>query len=192
MNPIGLRLLVPALLTLICSVSAAAALQGENLLVPPLAGWQEAYKASGNGKNMVEYVPLGQSIDNWTEMATIEVFIGRGGYDPSTLQQKVAEGFRLNCDALHVDDLGGGLTSTLPAKRWVVSCSKVKETGLGEITYFEAISGKNNFYLVQRIWRGPAFDLAHAPVPPTKIKEWEQYMNGLAVCDSRDPARPCP
>ena len=190
MNPV--RLLLPALLALVFAVPAAAALQGENLLVPPLVGWQQAYKAAGNGKNMVEYVPAGETADNWTEMATIEVFLDSGGYDPAVLEQKVVEGFRLNCAGLHVDDLGGGMASKLPAKRWLTYCSKVKGLGVGEITYFEAISGKTNFYLIQRSWRGAPFDLASPPVTQTKVKEWEQYMNGLAVCDSRDPARPCP
>jgi len=190
MNPV--RLLLPALLALMFAVPAAAALQGENLLVPPLAGWQQAYKAAGNGKNMVEYVPAGETADNWTEMATIEVFLDSGGYDPAVLEQKVVEGFRLNCEALHVDDLGGGMASKLPAKRWLTYCSKVKGLGVGEITYFEAISGKTNFYLIQRSWRGAPFDIASPPITQTKVKEWEQYMNGLAVCDSRDPTRPCP
>jgi hypothetical protein len=181
-----------ALLLLASMLPGLAAMQGENLLVPPLQGWQEAYKASGNGKNMVEYVPNGQTVDSWNEMTTIEVFLRAGGYDPDKLEQKVADGFRLNCEALHVEDLGGGTTNGLKAKRWLTYCSKVKGLGVGEITYFQAISGKANFYLIQRIWRGAPFDLTHPPVTPAKLKEWEQYMNGLAVCDSADPTRPCP
>jgi len=181
-----------ALLLSASMLPALAALQGENLLVPPLPGWQQAYKASGNGKNMMEYVPNGQTSDSWTEMATILVFLGDGGRDPNKLELQVADGFRLNCEALHVEDLGGGTTNGLKAKRWITYCSKVKNLGVGEITYFQAISGKANFYLIQRIWRGAPFDLAHPPVSATKIAEWEKYMNGLAVCDSADPTRLCP
>ncbi len=172
---------------------ALAALQGENLLVPPIAGWIEAYRAAGNGIKLVEYVPAGQSVDSWSQMATIEVFFGHGGTKPNDLKQKVVEGFRQNCESLHVEDLGVGTASSLPAARWVTYCSKVKQLGKGEITYFQAIGGKDHFYLVQRIWRGAPFDLAKPlPIPQSMLKAWEAYLDQTSVCDSRDPKRPCP
>jgi hypothetical protein len=172
---------------------ARAALQGENLLVAPLPGWPQAYSAAGNGIKLVEYVPPGENADSWSQMATIEIFFGRGGMNPRDLERRVNEGFRQNCEALHVSDLGAGATSNLPAARWVVYCSKVKQLAKGEITYFQAISGKEHFYLVQRSWRGAAFDIAKLlPIPESLLKEWEAYLNQLSVCDSRDLQRPCP
>jgi hypothetical protein len=172
---------------------ALAALRGENLLVPPIPGWSQAYSAAGNGIKLLEYVPPGETVDSWSQMATIEIFFGHGGTKPRDLEQRVVEGFRQNCEAMHVTDLGAGTASSLPAARWVTYCSKVKQLGKGEITYFQAISGKDHFYLVQRSWRGPAFDIAKPlPIPETMLKEWETYLNQVSVCDSRDPTRPCP
>src|SRR5438477_10849935 len=104
-----------------------AALQGENLLLPPLPGCPQAYSAAGNGIKLVEYVPPGENAESWSQMATIEIFFGRGGMDPRDLEQRVSEGFRQNCEALHVSDLGAGATSNLPAARWVTYCSKVRQ-----------------------------------------------------------------
>ena len=172
---------------------ALAALQGENLLVPPIPGWVQAYSAAGHGIKLVEYVPSGENSDSWSQMATLIVFDGRGGMKPRNLEQQVVEGFRQNCEALHVTDLGAGTSSSLPAARWVTYCSKVRETGKGEITYYQAIGGKDHFYLVQRSWRGPAFDIAKPlPIPESLLKEWEAYLDHVSVCDSRDPKRPCP
>jgi hypothetical protein len=172
---------------------ALGALQGENLLVPPIPGWGQAYAAAGNGIKLVEYVPPGESADSWSQMATIEIFFGRGGMNPRDLEKRVSDGFRQNCEALHVADLGAGSTSSLPAARWVTYCSKVKQLGKGEITYFQAISGKDHFYLVQRSWRGAAFDIAKPlPIPESLLKEWEAYLDQVSVCDNRDPKRPCP
>jgi hypothetical protein len=172
---------------------ALAALQGENLLVPPLPGWAQAYAAAGNGIRLVEYVPKGQTADAWSQMATIEIFFGRGGMNPRDLQQKVVEGVRENCQAMHVSDLGAGTASSLSAARWVIYCGRWKQLANGEITYFQAISGKDHFYLVQRSWRGAPFDISKPlPIPETMLKEWEAYLNQVSVCDSRDPTRPCP
>ena len=172
---------------------ALAALQGENLLLPSLPGWAQAYAAAGNGIKLVEYVPPGENVDAWSQMATIQIFFGHGGTNPHDLEQRVIEGFRQNCEAIHVTDLGAGTSSSLPAARWVIYCSKVKQLGKGEITYFQAISGKDHFYLVQRSWRGAPFDISKPlPIPQNLLKEWETYLNQVSVCDSRDPKRPCP
>ncbi len=180
-------------LTIAAPPLAFAALQGENLLVPPLAGWSQAYAAAGNGIRLVEYVPQGQTVDSWSQMATIEIFFGHGGMNPRDLELRVVEGFRQNCEAMHVTDLGTGTSSSLPAARWVTYCSKVKQLGKGEITYFQAISGKEHFYLVQRSWRGAPFDIAKPlPIADSLLKEWEAYLNQVSVCDSRVPTRPCP
>ena len=63
------------------------------------AGWVKAYGAQGNGINMVEYVPPGQTLNSWSEMINVEVFHGRSGASPEGLQQKVSDGFRANCEA---------------------------------------------------------------------------------------------
>jgi hypothetical protein len=183
-------LLCVIILTPFC---ASAALQGENLLVAPLPGWVKVYSGAGHGITMVGYVPPGQTADAWSQLAIVQVFDGRGGMKPEVVQQQVTEGLRLNCDALHVTDLGTGTTSGFPAKRWVSYCTRVKELNKGEITSFQAISGKDHFFLVQRTWRGAPFDLGKPlPIPETMLKEWEAYLNQVSVCDSRDPKRPCP
>jgi hypothetical protein len=189
-----MRRLAPLLFALALIASRAeGAMQGENLLVPPMpAGWIKAYGAEGNGINMVEYVPAGQSLDSWTEMINVEVFFGRGGTSPALLQQKVTEGFQSNCDSLHVDGLGHGTTSGLSALRWISYCTRVKETGKGEITYAQAISGKANFYLVQRVLRVAPFALAKPPFDRATLAAWQKLFDQVAICDSSDAARPCP
>jgi hypothetical protein len=184
---------VLALAALLPPAAALAALQGENLLVPPMpTGWVKAYDAHGNGINMVEYVPSGQTVDNWSEMINVEVFHGRSDASAQSLKQKVTEGFRLNCEGLAVSDLGNGTTSGLPAGRWITFCGKVKETGKGEITYFQAIGGKQNFYLVQRAHRLPPFDAAKPPFESSRLAEWQKFFDQVSVCDAGDPKRPCP
>ncbi len=111
---------------------------------------------------------------------------------PMPCSGQVSDGFRANCAAFHVDGLGRGTTSGLPAGRWITYCGKVKETGKGEITYFQAISGKANFYLVQRALRAPPFDPAKPPFDRATLAAWQKFFDQVAVCDSSDPTRPCP
>jgi hypothetical protein len=191
-SSIGCRALLIGVMIL-TPLTALAGLQGENLLVAPIPGWVQAYNAAGNGIRLLEYVPPGQNINAWSQMATLEIFYGRGGTKPGDLQQKIVQGFRENCDGLHVSDLGSGTSGGLPAARWLTYCSKFRPLGTGEISYSQAISGKDHFYLVQRSWRGAPFDLTKPlPIPDTLLKEWEAYLNQVSVCDSRDPKRLCP
>jgi hypothetical protein len=182
---IGVMIAAPSL--------ALAVLQGENLLVPPLQGWSQAATSAGHGIKMFTFVPAGQTADSWSQMTTIEIFDGHSAMKPRDLEQRIVEGFRENCEAMHVTDLGAGTSSSLPAARWVIYCSKFRPLGTGEITYSQAISGEEHFFLVQRSWRGAPFDISKPlPIPETMLKEWEAYFNQVSVCDSRDPKRPCP
>ncbi len=172
---------------------ALAALQGENLLVPPMpAGWQKSYGGSGNGINMVAYVPANETADVWTQQITIAVYAGRKDVNPQGLKQIIANGLGQNCEALHVTDLGTGSISGLPAARWATFCSKLKQLDRGEITYYVSIGGHSHLFLVQRTWRGAAFDVAKPPVTEATLQEWEKYFDQIGVCDSADPTRPCP
>jgi len=172
---------------------AQGALKGENLLVPPMpAGWKKSYEGSGNGIDMVAYVPANESADAWTQQITIAVYGGHNNAKPRDLQQIVTNGLGQNCEALHVEDRGAGTISGLPAGRWVTYCSRLKQLNLGEITFHQAVGGHSHLFLVQRTWRGNAFDISRPPIDQATIGQWEQYFNQAAVCDSADPGRPCP
>ena len=71
--------------------------------------------------------------------------------------------------------------------RWITYCGKVKQTGKGEITYFQAISGKANFYLVQRALGAAPFDPAKPPFDRATLAAWQKFFDQVAVCDSGDP-----
>ena len=102
------------------------------------------------------------------------------------------DGFKVNCESVHGDGLVLGTTRGRPAARWITYCGKVKETGKGEITYFQAISGKVNFYVVQRALRTAPFDPAKPPFDRATLAAWQKFFDEVAVCDSSDPKRPCP
>ena len=68
----------------------------------------------------------------------------------------------------------------------------MKESGQGEITYFQAISGKANFYLVQRVLRVAPFTIAKPPFDAATLAAWQKFFDEVSVCDSSDPARACP
>jgi hypothetical protein len=64
--------------------------------------------------------------------------------------------------------------------------------GLGEVTEFKAITGKKNFYVVQKSWRTPIYKPEERPIRKDVVKRWGQYLDNLRVCDDEVKGKECP
>ena len=70
------------------SPSALAQLKNENLLELMPAGFKVGFQTSHDGMNMQEWVPEGETVDNWSEMVTTQIFLGRKDLDTAQLDRK--------------------------------------------------------------------------------------------------------
>jgi hypothetical protein len=60
---------------------AQAQLKDENLLAPMPAGFKVGYQGSNKGLVMQEFVPANETVENWSEMVTAQIFLGRRDLD---------------------------------------------------------------------------------------------------------------
>ena len=56
--------------------SSQSLLQAENLLFAPPPGFKVGYESNHDNRLMTEYVPAGESVDDWTQMLTVQIFRG--------------------------------------------------------------------------------------------------------------------
>ena len=69
----------------------AQPLQDENLLLAPPAGFEVGHhQDSRDGVTLIEWVPAGETVQNWSEMVTVLVFRKRPDLDPEGLQGRCA------------------------------------------------------------------------------------------------------
>jgi hypothetical protein len=191
-----MRLCVAVCLAGLCTLASAAMAQapagGEQLFLIPPPGWSVGFHSQQGNVELTEIVPQGQSVQDWTEMLTVQLITGKPEKSPQEVLKDQVDELQKACD-----DVGAGATAPQVENGYdtairAILCTKSKQWGKGELTLYKVIRGRERLYVIARAWRGAPFDKDHLPVPPEKTQEWLQFMQRVSVCDARDGQRPCP
>jgi len=174
---------VTVLIVLLLPSAANADLVNENLLVEIPAGYKVGYRAERGTMVMNEMVPDGQTVNNWTEMVTVQIFHGLK-VAPEKFRDTLQQRWAAACPGGSGADVTSDTENGYPVLVWLLDCPKNPETQKPEITWFKAIAGNDSFYLVQKAFK----------FKPSKeeIDRWMAYLKSVAVCDTRIVARACP
>jgi hypothetical protein len=177
----GLPVLLIAALA--CAAPVSAQLVDENLLVRVPEGYKIDYSAKNDKQIINEMVPQAESVKDWTEMVTVQIFLGLKG-PLKQMQDHIAAGWLKACPkGVHVP-IVDTTENGYPISLWQLSCPHNAQTGKPEWTWFKAVRGNDSLYVVQKAFR----------FEPSKeqITTWIRYLKSIAVCDSRLPDRACP
>ena len=182
--PIWFRSSTIAFAVLLClGATAPAQLKDENLLVGMPQGFKVGFNESRNGMNMQERVPANETVQNWTEMVTVQVFLNRSDLDPAQFLAMMEKRWAGACKGSTATPVATGRTGGYASATTLLRCPLLASSGKPETTMMKAIKGNDSFYVVQRAVRG---------VPtPAQLERTKQYLDGVSVCDSRRPANPC-
>lgn len=168
------------------SLSAApshAQLKNENLLVGLPQGFKVGFSDSRNGMNMQEWVPANETVQNWTEMVTVQVFLNRKDLDPVQFLATMEKQWAGACKGSTATPAVTGRANGYASATTLLRCPLLASSGKPETTMMKAIKGNDSFYLVQRAVRG---------VPTqAQLERTKQYLDGVSVCDTRLAAHPC-
>ncbi len=153
-----------------------------------IAGVPSGYKVDAENRdgNVVtrEMVPKGESIKNWTEMFSTHVFQGMKGMSPDQFKEALRDRWFQACKDAHAATVADGKENGYPFAVWVLRCPHNASTGKPEITWFKAIEGNDNFYLIQKAFT--------AEPNEKQVERWMIILRRVAVCDTRLADRPCP
>lgn len=162
---------------------ALAQLTNENLLVAVPSGYKVGFQDHKPNMQMTEMVPESESVDNWTEMVTVQVFY-RLKATPDGFAKTMADGWLKDCPGSTASLIASGPENGYPAAVWLLNCSKNPATGKPEITWVKTIQGNDSFYVVQKAFKFmPSKD---------QIGQWMKYLRAVIACDSRLADRACP
>ncbi|HWV52071.1 hypothetical protein [Pseudorhodoplanes sp.] len=178
--------IIPILLTtfFLFSVPAHAQLKNENLLVAMPDGYVVGFQDKNAKQQMTEMVPRGQSVKDWTDMVTVQIFFNMTNVTPEAYKQRLEKLWTENCKGAESSPIGQGNERGYPVIVWLQFCPLNKDTGKPEVTLLKAIAGKDSFYVVQKAFR-------FQPDKP-QVEQWSRYLRSVSVCDSRVPDRACP
>lgn len=175
-----------ALAALLClgAAPSQAQLKGENLLVAPPAGFKVGFRDSRNGMNIMEWVPVAETVQNWTEMVTVQIFLKRGDIDPAQFLGTLQEQWRGACKGTQPASIASDKVNGYAGAAMLLRCPLLPSTGKPETAMFRAVQGKDSFYLVQRAVR--------AAGSPEQIERLRKYLADVSVCDAGSRVHACP
>ncbi len=172
-----------ALLTALSLAPPAFAFKNENLLIAMPKGYKPDYNAKSARGIITEMVPQGESVKNWTEMLTVQIFF-RSKPGPEGFRERMAQDWAKACKGSSLHPLAQGKENGYAFAVWMLACLRNPKTGMPEWTWFKAIQGKDSFYVVQKAFK---FEPARL-----QIIEWTRYLKGVTVCDTRGTEHRCP
>ncbi|MGE5547386.1 MAG: hypothetical protein ACM33T_10845 [Solirubrobacterales bacterium] len=164
---------------------------GEFVQLSPPEGWQPAPTMRTDKTSVTRLFPPGQSEKDWTETLAVQVLTGSDQMARPYVEGVIAYS-RANCDSAAPGPVTEATRNGYPSATVQVACSKGKATGLGGFILVTAIRGKDALYVIQRQWRGPAFEPNERPaIPQDTLRQWGAFSQGVSLCDTRDPRHPC-
>lgn len=161
-----------------------AELADENLLQNMPDGYKVDFQTRQGNMLLTEMVPRAQTVKNWTEMLTTQIFLGMKNATPEQFQARMEKSWLVACKDGGVAPVTKGEENGYAFSIWLQTCPLNQSTGKPEVTFFKAIKGNDSFYLVQKAFK---FD-------PSKeqLVQWMQYFGSVMVCDTRLADRQCP
>jgi len=170
---------------LVATSAHATSLQNENLITPLPTGFKIGWrKIIPNRMTMVEYVPSGETVNDWSRMVTVQVFFHLSNIDPDRYIAGVANHWRAGCPGGDGKKVFGGFENGFATALWFLACPRNPQTGKPENTFFKAISGQDSLYVVQYAYRRT---LSRDVATPGL-----RYLKTVFACDTRRADRPCP
>jgi hypothetical protein len=179
-----LVVLVAALLLGTPASAAEPAVTGENILVPLPHGFRMAFTKRGPVNQITEFVPAGETLEDWSQMVTEVTLFGVNNADPNVLGASMAKGWTSACPGGVATKVTDGVERGYPIALWMYRCPLNPATQKPESMWLKVISGQDSLYQVQYAYRRLA---TMEMIPPTTA-----YLKRIVVCDSRRPDRACP
>ena len=165
-------------------VEFGGGLQNENLLVEIPTGFKIDYEAKQNNTVISEMVSEDESVNDWTTLVTVQIFLGMTGTTPEQYQENMTQSWFNACADSEAYPVASGDEKGYAFAVWQLYCPINPSTQKVEYAYMKAIQGNDSFYLVQVAFR-------HEPTAD-EVTEWVRYLREVQVCDSRIPERACP
>jgi hypothetical protein len=150
-----------------------------------------------NAKGYIrEAVPQGESVEDWTQMITVQGFKGlatRPDLTPESFAAQIAERFQQACPQTFTSNSIGALTfAGHPAFAGVARCGRVGKSaiGQGETTMLIFIKGATDYYGLQWAERSMAID-KQMDIDLGPWRERLEKLQPIKLC-RRVPGEPAP
>jgi hypothetical protein len=158
-------------------------IDAENLLFSPPKEFKVGYQSNRDNRLMTEWVPATETVEDWTQMLTVQIYRG-ASVDAAAFLQGVGKRYMGACPGTTAKGIFTGQINGYVVSMLVLKCPTNPGTGKPETTAFRVIKGNDALYSVQRAWRSVPSD--------QELDDATHALAKVTVCDTRAADHPCP
>ena len=151
-------------------------------------GWVPVFENATPGHYILEFTPKGESKENWSQMFTIQGFRGLGQKaSPKAMLAFTADLHVKACgDQAVFELLGTEKISGFETQSAIIGCASggIKKE-MGEIAYYKAVKGTNEFYIFHKAMRTKAFNPKSPPLTKKNGKGFFADFMPIALLDKK-------
>jgi len=174
------RKLMLAVAMLPLAVQTAQAEEFGSFGAPP-KGFKVGYQTAQNGMTLIELVPQKQTVEDWTQMVTLQ---SMAGMKPGVEQffGNLSASWQNACPQSSVNPITAGEENGYPFALVMLFCANNPQTSKPEFTWIKAVQGNEALYVKQYAFR----------YEPTKaeLTNAVMHLRNLRVCDN-SAGHPC-
>lgn len=163
----------------------------ERLVAQPPPGWKMSYRHSVAGLEVWEFLPQGQSLENWRDMITAQAISGEESNPPRALLTLVAERARTICLEVLSSPIDEQPADGLAGATMAQFCVRDSKGRRGDLTLYRAIRGKHALYVLSRTRRDESYDGKAIPLPEAALAQWRKDLEQFRVCRDGEGGSGC-
>lgn len=169
---------------------------GDELIFVPPPGWHPAHQNATDTGYEITYVPDGETASDWTEAARAQIFYNMSEDNPNLTPADFVENYRRyyeqSCQSVEASPISAWNDHGYLAAIRIIVCDRQRGESLGSVSMIKVMKGRASAFVLDRTWRGPAFDIETVPVSQETLDVWSEFLARSFLCNRADPETPCP
>lgn len=181
---INIKNIILILVMIFCGDAFAQIPQAEQLLASIPSEFELGADLSRNGNTFTEFIKKGQSVQDWSDMITVQIFQGLT-ISPAQFLQRLGGDIISACPGtISRHNIINGDINGYPVSMLDLWCPANPQTKKPESIFIRVIKGDGRLYSVQYAWRS---------VPSNEqVITAVNFLKSVTACDNRTTAHPCP
>lgn len=172
----------------------------ENLMFVLPKGFKQIHQARNQQQMIMEFVPEGETVKDWTEMVTLRVYFGVRNVDPRAVNKDMQERvWRPVCGRIETHEPALRQEKGYHVSAAVIDCfdPDPRKTAAQvhlrprEFMLMKVFQGRDSLYILQRAWHGTSGEQPPMMRWEELKKQWAGFMATAEICDTRIPDQPC-
>ncbi len=156
------------------------------------AGWRKQAEASDTLGTRADWLPAGQTLEDWRDRITLQLIPDMAGQAPERFLDGLAALWTENCEAVMVTEVESAPVNGYAAGTRLIACTRDKQSGKGSVSLYRVTTGERALYVVQRMYRVPPFSTEGVPLAGTDLDLGRAAVDFGTACARGTATRPCP